>query len=224
MEKTTESLYRISARSTNHRTQDNSKQYPLLLASLQHYLAEGFLQLSAEVLYLHTLTEINVPCFVPFCPTKLFSERLQTSLKSGLILTIISLKPRLYHVIHLKELLFSVSNRSSNSPFQLQFLETTQKQVFWLTIFFLKPLNRIYFTALTETRLRVDCSSLAHKCGSRGQVGDTSLSKDLPYHLLPDSTQKKKKRAVDLTTAFKVLQITYNLPGKVNKDLLLDLV
>lgn len=136
MEKTTESLYRISARSTNHRTQDNSKQYPLLLASLQHYLAEGFLQLSAEVLYLHTLTEINVPCFVPFCPTKLFSERLQTSLKSGLILTIISLKPRLYHVIHLKELLFSVSNRSSNSPFQLQFLETTQKQVFWLTIFF----------------------------------------------------------------------------------------
>lgn len=55
-------------------------------------------------------------------------------------------------------------------------------------------------------------------------MGDTSLSKDLPYHLLPDSTQKKKKRAVDLTTAFEVLQITYNLPGKVNKDLLLDLV
>lgn len=73
---------------------------------------------------------------MPFCPTKLFSERLQSSLKSGLISTIISLKPRLYHVIHLKEWFFSVNNRSSNSPFELQFLETTQKQVFWLAIFF----------------------------------------------------------------------------------------
>lgn len=131
---------------------------------------------------------------MPFCPTKLFSERLQSSLKSGLISTIISLKPRLYRVIHLKEWFFSVSNRSSNSPFELQFLETTQKQVFWLAIFFFSETTQPYLfhTALTETRLRADCSSLAHQCGSQGHVGDPSPSKDLFYHLLPHSTQKKK--------------------------------
>ena len=55
-DKTTESLYRIMERSARNGSWDNTMQYPLLLAGLQHGLLQRSLQLSAV---LCTLTEIS---------------------------------------------------------------------------------------------------------------------------------------------------------------------
>lgn len=55
-DKTTENLYKVTERSARNESWDNTMQYPLVPASLQHYLLQRSLQLGA---LLCTLTEIN---------------------------------------------------------------------------------------------------------------------------------------------------------------------